>query len=51
MTHGSVGALEEVMAQYFPLHLMDIVAMCFKQLQDGSIRTWTELVDRFLKQF
>src|SRR5574338_156046 len=46
-----LGATEEVMARCFPLYLTDIAAMWFRQLEDGSIGTWTELVDKFLSQF
>lgn len=46
-----LGASEGVMARCFPLYLTDIAAMWFRQLEEGSIRTWTELVDRFLRQF
>jgi len=39
------------MARCFPLYLEDIAALWFRQLDNSSIGTWTELVDRFMKQF
>ena len=46
-----LGASEEVMARCFPLYLKDLAAMWFRQLGEGSIRTWRELVEKFLGQF
>ena len=46
-----LGASEEVSARCFPLYLTDLAAMWFRQLEEGSIRTWRELVDKFLGQF
>ena len=46
-----LGASEEVMARCFPLYLKDLAAMWFRQLGEGSIRTWKELVEKFLGQF
>ena len=39
------------MAWCFPLYLTDIAALWFRQLESGSIGTWTELIDRFMRQF
>lgn len=44
-------ASEEIMGRCFPLYLTNLVAMWFKQLKNGSISTWTDLVNRFLRQF
>jgi len=46
-----MGVSEEVMARCFPLYLEGIAALWFRQLDNGFIGTWTELVDRFMKQF
>ena len=46
-----LGASEEVMARCFPLYLTDLAAMWFRQLGEGSIRTWREMVEKFLGQF
>src|SRR5574338_1301019 len=46
-----LGASEEVMARCFPLFLSDLVALWFRQLETGSIKTWGELVDCFMRQF
>ena len=46
-----LGASDEVMARCFPLYLTDIAAMWFRQLENGSIGTWTELIERFMRQF
>ena len=45
-----LGASEEVMARCFPLYLSDLAALWFRQLETGSIRTWSELVDCFMRQ-
>ena len=39
------------MARCFPLYLTDIAALWFRQLESGSISTWTELIERFMRQF
>lgn len=40
---------EEVIDQCFPLYLMDLAVMWLKQLENESIGTWTELVNRFMR--
>ena len=52
MRHMEVlGASEEVMARCFPLYLTDIAALWFRQLESGSIGTWADLTERFMRQF
>ena len=52
MRHMEVlGASEEVMARCFPLYLTDIAALWFRQLDSGSIGTWNDLTERFMRQF
>lgn len=46
-----LGASEEVMARCFPLYLSDLAALWFRQLETGSIGTWSELVDCFMRPF
>ena len=46
-----LGASQEVMARCFPLYLLDIAALWFRQLESGSIGTWTDLTERFMRQF
>ncbi len=44
------GASEEVMARCFPLFLLDLAMLWFRKLENGSIRTWGELVECFMRQ-
>lgn len=44
-------ASEKVMAQCFPLYLTNITTSWYRQLESGSISTWTELIKRFMRQF
>ena len=39
------------MARCFPLYLADIAALWFRQLENGSIGTWNDLIERFMRQF
>lgn len=46
-----LGAFKEMMGRCFPLYLINLAAIWFRQLENGSIIIWTVLVDRFLRQF
>lgn len=46
-----LGASKEVMGRVFLLYLTDLATMRFRQLENGSISTWTELVKKFIKRF
>src|SRR5574338_367720 len=46
-----LGASQEVMTRCFPLYLTDIAALWFRQLESGSIGTWTDLIEKFMRQF
>ena len=39
------------MARCFPLYLSDLAALWFRQLENGSVGSWTELAKKFIRQF
>ena len=50
MRHMEVlGASKEIMAWCFPLYMTDIAALWFRQLGSGSIGTWTDLTEKFMR--
>lgn len=44
-------AFEGVMRSCFPLYLTDLTTMWFRRLDNASISTWTELLNKFMRKF
>jgi len=44
-------ATEEIVALCFLRYLVDLTMMWFRQLENESINTWVDLIEKFMNQF